>query len=222
MFYVKSLFRLMGSSPMPIDSGVESQLPSDPPPTTTQPVSSSPSSSSFANDSSWKYDVFLSFRGKDTRFNFTDHLYKALCDKGIYTFIDRELVRGEEISSAFVKSIEESRISLIVFSEDYASSRWCLDELVKILQCKKSKQQVVLPIFYKVDPSDVRNQKGKFGDAFEELIKRKFKNDKEKVLIWREAQVLIWREALTEAANLSGHTFKDGMYVYFYLYHFHV
>ncbi|BBN69490.1 Putative disease resistance TIR-NBS-LRR class protein [Prunus dulcis] len=171
---------------------------------TTQPVSSSPSSSSFAHDSSWTYDVFLSFRGEDTRTNFTDHLYKALCDKGIYTFIDRELVRGEEIPPALVKAIEESRISVIVFSENYASSRWCLDELVKILQCKQSKQQVVLPIFYKVDPSDVRKQTSKFGDAFEGLIQSKFKDDKEKVRIWKEA--------LRQAANLSGHPFKDGEY----------
>ncbi|CAL8988626.1 unnamed protein product [Prunus brigantina] len=167
---------------------------------TTQPLSSS----SFTHDSSWTYDVFLSFRGEDTRTNFTDHLYKALCDKGIYTFIDRELVRGEEISPALVKAIEESRISLIVFSENYASSRWCLDELVKILQCKQSKQQIVLPIFYKVDPSDVRKQTNSFGDAFKGLIQRKFKDDKEKVLIWKET--------LIKAANLSGHPLKDGEY----------
>ncbi|CAL9004893.1 unnamed protein product [Prunus brigantina] len=159
---------------------------------TTQPVSSSSS----------PYDVFLSFRGEDTRTNFTDHLHEALVRKGIRTFIDGELVRGEEISPALVKAIEESRISLIVFSENYASSRWCLDELVKILQCKQSKQQVVLPIFYKVDPSDVRKQTSKFGDAFEGLIESKFKDNEEKVLIWKES--------LTKAANLSGHTFKDG------------
>ncbi|CAL9004888.1 unnamed protein product [Prunus brigantina] len=203
MFF-KFLSMLMGSSPLPIDSRVEPQLPSDLPPTTTQSVSSSPSSSSFTHDSSWTYDVFLSFRGEDTRTNFTDHLYKALCDKGIYTFIDRELTRGEEISPALVKAIEESRISLIVFSEKFASSRWCLDELVKILQCKESKQQIVLPIFYKVDPSDVRKQTNSFGDAFKGLIQSKFKDDKEKVLIWKEA--------LRQAANLSGHTFKDGEY----------
>ncbi|CAL9004937.1 unnamed protein product [Prunus brigantina] len=108
---------------------------------TTQPVSSSPSSSSSP------YDVFLSFRGEDTRTNFTDHLQEALVRKGIRTFIDGELVRGEEISPALVKAIEESRISVIVFSENYSSSRWCLDELVKILQCKQSKQQIVLPFF---------------------------------------------------------------------------
>ncbi|XP_021829920.1 TMV resistance protein N-like isoform X2 [Prunus avium] len=171
---------------------------------TTQPVSSSPSSfSSFTHNSSCTYDVFLSFRGEDTRTNFTDHLYKALSDKKIHTFIDRELVKGEEISSALVKAIEESRISLIVFSENYASSRWCLDELVKILQCKQSKQQIVLPFFYKVDPSDVRHQRSSYGDAFVHH-ERKFKDDKEKVLKWRRA--------LTEAANLSGWHLKEGEY----------
>ncbi|KAI9377507.1 hypothetical protein POPTR_019G070522v4 [Populus trichocarpa] len=45
-----------------------------------------------------KYDVFLSFRGKDTRNNFTSHLYDALCRKQIKTFIDNDLERGEEIA----------------------------------------------------------------------------------------------------------------------------
>ncbi|ONI21253.1 hypothetical protein PRUPE_2G055500 [Prunus persica] len=155
--------------------------------------------------STFTYDVFLNFRGEDTSTNFTDHLDKALSDKGIYTFIDGELTRGDQISPALVKAIEESRISLIVFSENYASSRWCLDELVEIFRCKESKQQIVLPIFNKVDPSHVRDQTSKFGDAFKGLIESKFKDNEEKVLIWREA--------LTKAANLSGHPFKDGQYI---------
>ncbi|KAI9215660.1 hypothetical protein POPTR_T002968v4 [Populus trichocarpa] len=32
------------------------------------------------------YDVFLSFRGEDTRKTFTDHLYTALVQAGIHTF----------------------------------------------------------------------------------------------------------------------------------------
>ena len=35
---------------------------------------------------SWDYEVFLSFKGEDTRYNFTDHLYAALYQKGIRTF----------------------------------------------------------------------------------------------------------------------------------------
>ncbi|XP_050132633.1 TMV resistance protein N-like isoform X2 [Malus sylvestris] len=159
-------------------------------------------SSSFSSPPSWKYDVFLSFRGEDTRTNFTDHLYKALDNKGITTFIDHQLERGEEISQALLEAIDESRISIIVFSKNYASSRWCLEELARILECKKSRKQIVLPVFYKVDPSDVRKQTSSFGDAFTE--KFKFEDNKEKILTWTSA--------LTDAANLSGYTFKEGEY----------
>ena len=94
-----------------------------------------------------KYDVFLSFRGEDTGDNFTSHLYSALSQKCIQTFIDDQLNRGDEISQSLVYAIESSAISLIIFSEGYASSRWCLDELVKILQCKKEYAQIVIPVF---------------------------------------------------------------------------
>ncbi|KAB2623117.1 TMV resistance protein N-like [Pyrus ussuriensis x Pyrus communis] len=149
---------------------------------------------------SWKYHVFLSFRGEDTRYNFTGHLCTALRQKGINTFMDDCLSRGEEISTALLKAIEESRISVIVFSENYASSRWCLDELVKILDCEKSNQQMVLPVFYKVSPSDVRNQKGCFGDGLAGL-ECKYKDNVDKIHKWRPA--------LSEAANLSGWTLLD-------------
>nr|XP_008351874.1 disease resistance protein RLM3-like [Malus domestica] len=152
---------------------------------------------------SWRYDVFLSFRGEDTRTNFTDHLYKALVDKGINTFIDRELRRGEEISPTLLQVIEESRISLVIFSRTYASSSWCLDELVKILQCRESKQQIVLPVFYKVEPSHVRKQESSFGNAFTELVSKSGNNNE---------KVPVWKRALTEVANLSGHHVKEEDY----------
>nr|XP_023919222.1 TMV resistance protein N-like [Quercus suber] len=80
----------------------------------TQATSSSPSStsssSSFSSCPRWKYDVFLSFCGVDTRMNFTDHLYTALKQKGIITFRDDEkLERGKYISVELLKAIEESK-----------------------------------------------------------------------------------------------------------------
>ncbi|KAM5574057.1 TMV resistance protein N-like, partial [Rosa sericea] len=148
------------------------------------------------------YDVFLSFRGVDTRNNFTGHLHTYLVQKGINTFIDDdELRKGEEISSALLKAIEGSKISIVIFSENYASSGWCLDELVKILQCMELKQQLVWPVFYKVDPSHVRYQKGKYGEALAKHECR-FKDNMDKVQRWRSA--------LRDAANLSGWTFLDG------------
>ena len=154
-------------------------------------ISNIPSSSS--NTSKFKHDVFLSFRGEDTRYNFTSHLHKALRDKQIQTYIDDKLNRGDEISPSLLKAIEESKISVIIFSKDYASSRWCLQELVKILECKKSYGQIVIPVFYNVVPSDVRNRTGTFGDAFT-------KHDQQQSL----DQVQRWKDALKEAANLSG------------------
>ncbi|KAK9199806.1 hypothetical protein WN944_014999 [Citrus x changshan-huyou] len=145
---------------------------------------------------SCKYDVFLSFKGEDTRDNFLSHLVVVLQQKKIKTFIDEELTRGDEISPALLKAIEESKISVIIFSKNYASSKWCLDELVKILKCHKKNGQLVIPVFYNVDPSDVRNQTGSFKDAFVKHDKQFNKKMPEKVQKWRAV--------LTEASNLSG------------------
>lgn len=144
----------------------------------------------------WTYDVFLSFRGEDTRKNFTDHLYYAFKDAGINVFRDDPgLERGEDISSELVRAIEGSKVAVVVFSERYAESGWCLEELVKIMECRRTLRQLVFPVFYNVDPSSVRNQKGEFEEAFVKHEVRYFRDiDK----------VLKWRMALTEAANLSG------------------
>ncbi len=148
----------------------------------------------------WDYDVFLSFRDKDTRNGFTGFLYQALRDKGFNTFIDDGIQRGEEISAELLKAIKSSRISIIVFSKNYAFSTWCLEELVEILECKKN-GQLVLPVFYKVDPSEVRHQKDDFGEAIK-IQEQKFKNNIEKVQKWKAA--------LNEAASLSGWHYEDG------------
>ena len=119
-------------------------------------------SSSSASVPGPEYDVFLSFRGTDTRHNFTDHLYTSLVQNNIKAFRDDEgLERGDEISSALKNTIERSKVSVIIFSKDYASSRWCLDELVHILECRRRNDQIVLPVFYQVDPSHVRKEKRK-------------------------------------------------------------
>ncbi|KAL5173147.1 Alcohol dehydrogenase-like 6 [Glycine soja] len=152
--------------------------------------------------SSFNYDVFLSFRGADTRHGFTGNLYKALDDRGIYTFIDdEELQSGEEITPALLKAIQESRIAITVLSINYASSSFCLDELAHILECFKSKNLLVVPVFYKVDPSDVRQQKGSYGEALAKHEER-FNHNMEKLEYWKKA--------LHQVANLSGFHFKHG------------
>ncbi|PWA37350.1 NB-ARC domains-containing protein [Artemisia annua] len=148
----------------------------------------------------WKYDVFVSFRGEDIRKSFMDHLFNDFKQKGIHAFRDdRELPKGEEIFPHLYKAIEESRFLIVIFSKNYASSSWCLRELVKILRCKqmgKPKHEVQI-IFYDVKPNDVRKQTGSYAGAFA-------KHD-----VSNRTEVDKWKEALSMAANLSGWDLQD-------------
>ncbi|CAN6555508.1 unnamed protein product [Malus baccata var. baccata] len=144
-----------------------------------------------------KYDVFLSFRG-EIRKGFTDHLYVRLKDYEFNVFLDEdELPRGDPITEKLKQAIKETRLAVIMFSKGYAESRWCLEELVEIMECRKTKGQFVFPIFYDVDPSDVRHQTGSFATAFQNHEQR-----------FTEEKVREWRKALTAAAELSGEHFQ--------------
>ncbi|CAH1442312.1 unnamed protein product [Lactuca virosa] len=154
------------------------------------------SSSNSSIHKSFKYDVFLNFRGEDTRSNFIDHLYYALQQKSIYTYKDDERIKkGERISDELLGSIEDSKFYSIVFSKNYASSSWCLDELLKIIECQKTTEHTAYPVFYDVEPSEVRKQSGAVGEAF-----AKHGN---------EEAAGKWREALKEAADLAGWELKN-------------
>ena len=136
------------------------------------------------------YEVFVSFRGADTRTSFTSHLFAALDRERIGVYRDDiNLPRGGEIGLELLKAIETSRIAVVVFSKNYGTSDWCLDELVKIMECKKLLNQRVLPIFYDVSQSEVLEQEGIFAEA---------------LLKGPEDKVNNWRAALTEAADLAG------------------
>ncbi|XP_056162403.1 disease resistance protein L6-like [Syzygium oleosum] len=140
------------------------------------------------------YEVFLSFKGEDTRKGFTDHLYHNLDHAGIRVFRDdNELRVGEEIGPELLYSITKTKISIPIISENYASSKWCLCELAEMLKCKRSKWQIVLPIFYKVKPSHLRHLPGRLGDA----INAHKKNMDEMI-------VKGWEEALKEVSSLKG------------------
>ena len=136
------------------------------------------------------YDVFVSFRGDDIRTNFKAYLLAAFDLKRIRAFRDDvDLRRGAEIGPELLKAIETSRIAVVVFTKNYATSSWCLDELVKIMECKKLLYQRVLPIYYDVSQSEVQDQKGIFVEA---------------LLKGPEDKVNNWRAALMEAADLAG------------------
>ncbi|GAU30761.1 hypothetical protein TSUD_354860 [Trifolium subterraneum] len=139
------------------------------------------------------YDVFISFRGADTRSNLVSHLNAALSNAGVNTFLDSaKLRKGGMLEPELKTAIEESQVAIVVFSENYAQSRWCLKELLHIMQCRNTYGQVVIPLFYGVDPSVVRKQTGNFGEALKVTARQ------------NEDRLSKWKTALTEVSNLSG------------------
>ncbi|XP_056862469.1 disease resistance protein RML1A [Raphanus sativus] len=156
-------------------------------------TSSSSSSSSSSSPRIKRYHVFQSFHGPDVRRGFLSHLRRQFASKGITTFKDNEIERGHTIGPELVQAIRESRVSVVLLSKNYASSSWCLDELVEILNCKVASGNIVMTIFYEVDPSNVRKQTGDFGIAFKKTCEGKTEKDKTR-----------WMEALAYVATIAG------------------
>ncbi|XP_020238467.1 TMV resistance protein N isoform X1 [Cajanus cajan] len=155
------------------------------------------SSSSSKSRPQWIYDVFINFRGGGTR-NFVSHLYYALLNAGVNTFFDEEnLLKGMQLEE-LMRAIEGSQIAIVVFSETYTESTWCLTELEKIIECHETCGQLVVPIFYDVDPSVVRHPIGHFENALKAAAEKKHLPE------LLEYGLRRWRTALTKAANFSG------------------
>ncbi|XP_042758611.1 disease resistance protein RPV1 isoform X2 [Lactuca sativa] len=152
-----------------------------------------------------RYDVFLSFRGVDTRHSFTDHLHKALIDANISTFLDdEEIETGEDLKPELESAIKASRASIIILSKNYASSTWCLDELVLILEQRMTSNHIIVPIFYHVEPTHVRKQQSSFGDAMakhKRTMEAEINADKRSQLAQKMNR---WNKALTQVADLKG------------------
>lgn len=141
------------------------------------------------------YDVFISSRGGNS---FSDELYLCLVKAGFRTFKNDDKSKETKLE----ETIKESKLLIVVLSKNYVSSPACLDQLVMILERMRSGAgHIVFPIFYDVDPSQVRKQKGIIGEAFSEYQHQQIyignKNE------WLE-KVQRWRGSLAQVADFSG------------------
>ncbi|XP_018717437.1 disease resistance protein RUN1-like isoform X2 [Eucalyptus grandis] len=165
--------------------------PASPPPSLSPSLLSSISTSSRIT-----YEVFLSFRGPDTRKGFADCLYTRLSEVGIMVFRDNNDIRpGEKIDDALVESIKQSKISIPIISKDYASSRSCLMELAQMLECKKADSQSIIPIFYDIDPTELKHQCGCVRESFRKHKKRRINPE----------DISKYKQALREIAAMGGY-----------------
>ncbi|VVB12352.1 unnamed protein product [Arabis nemorensis] len=138
------------------------------------------------------HQVFISFRGGELRRNFVGFLTGALKQNGVNFFVDEHEKRVEDLEMLF-KRIEGSTIALVIFSKRYSESEWCLDELVKINERVDEGQLVAIPIFYKLEASDVKELEQEFGTNF-------------KVRAWKceELRVIKWEKALVSISGKMG------------------
>ncbi|KAL1211064.1 Disease resistance protein RPS6 [Cardamine amara subsp. amara] len=152
------------------------------------------SSSSSSSSHNWLYDVFPSFSGEDIRQTFLSHFLKELDRKLIIAFKDNEIERSQSLDPELKRAIRDSRIAVVIFSKNYASSSWCLNELLEIVKSKEeSNRLLVIPVFYGLDPSHVRKQIGDFGKIFENTCQNRT-NDEQN----------LWKRALIDVANILG------------------
>lgn len=144
-----------------------------------------------------EYEVFLNFRGLDTRLTFADCLYHSMVAAGIRVFRDNEEInKGEAIGGKLKRAIKSSTICMPIFSRNYASSAWCLRELEYMVNCLRNRdgKAMIMPIFFDVDPDDVKLKTGLYQGALHKH-EEKFGCD--------VAQQ--WKEAMKEVARI-----KDG------------
>ncbi|XP_048133973.1 disease resistance protein L6-like [Rhodamnia argentea] len=146
-----------------------------------------------------EYQVFLSFRGPDTRYGFTDFLYHGLVDAGVRVFRDEdELHVGEVIGGNLLRAINNSTIYIPIFSQTYAFSKCCLRELTHIVDnvSRSNGRKSILSIFFNVEPEDVKLKTSLYAGAFSEH-ENKFPEEVEK-----------WRKALAEVDEIKGWNVK--------------
>ena len=142
------------------------------------------------------YDVLINFNGEDIQRKFVSHLDSALSAVGFTTFLHHQ--NGVESTHIEPPSLSLCRIAIVVFTKTYSESAWCLHQLQQIIQWQETYCRHILPVYYEIEPSDVRLQKGDFGKALKATAQQIFLGEE------LEDGMSRWSHALTKAANLFG------------------
>lgn len=146
------------------------------------------------------FAVFINHRGPDVKNHFAQYLYRRLKSRGLEVFLDQpELQAGKRIISQIREAVQVSSVQVAIFSENYAGSKWCLRELCLMVEAEKSGAVTILPVFYKVKPSELRwtgtDDKGLYAQALRHHEEKQRYNSE---------IIQSWRDALSHVADISG------------------
>jgi ribosomal protein S24E len=138
------------------------------------------------------FDVFLNHRGPDVKRSFAAHLHQALQEAQCRPFLDKPaLEKGQHGQKKIYEALGCASVHVAIFSEHYADSSYCLDELCAMLESGK----LIIPVFYDVSPNDLhcKLHNGPYTKAFSKTHGRR-----------PESKVKEWKDALCRAAQLFG------------------
>lgn len=159
-------------------------------------------SSSDDTDNNYHFDIFINHRGPDVKKTFASHLYRRLITHGLRVFLDnQELQEGENLTSQIKGAIASASVHVAIFSATYAESKWCLDELLLILESGAP----LIPVFYGVTPANLRwthgQDEGVYARALHNLEKKRTYDCQPR---YNSTTVEKWRNALSSVSEISG------------------
>ena len=166
-------------------------------------LASSSSSFFLKSEPHFIYDVFINFWGEDIRRKFVSHLHSVLLQAQVKTLINEENLQEGITLEEHMRAIAASKIAIIVFSKTYTESTCCLRELEKIIECRETFGQIVLPVFYEIYPFDVIYHQNDFGKSLEETVHKSYSGKQ------LEHALSSWSRALTIAASITGWEVRD-------------
>lgn len=165
------------------------------------------SAASFSSTSTYYplFTVFINHCGVDVKKTFAKSLYNKLRSIGLRAFLDEdELQRGSNFPSQIKRAIGTASAHVVILSDRYAESSWCLDELVMMLDSKAP----IIPVFYGVTPAEVRWTRGRHAEALPKLAEKKSDEGK---LRYESDTIENWRKALSRVADISDFELQAGL-----------
>ncbi|KAH7430645.1 hypothetical protein KP509_08G007600 [Ceratopteris richardii] len=144
---------------------------------------------------SQEYDVFICYRGLDTKRSFVSVLSGMLMSKGITCFVDYQVSYGADVRTSILAAIQSSKVYIIILSPNFASSKWCLEELVQIMSSVtgiSKPPRKVIPVCYNVEYSVVLEQ-GEYTSFDLSKVKRSSDDERNR-----------WSKALKDVGHFSG------------------
>ncbi|CAN1233077.1 Disease resistance protein RUN1 [Linum perenne] len=123
------------------------------------------------------------------------HVKQAMLDQKIRVFVDTMLQKTEDVGE-LLEILKRTAVSVVIFSEKFADSSWCLDEVNTIVQSIEEFNHKTLPVFYNVDWTTVAGDEWLIGSYVRMIAGLKESQESKKK----------WMESLKKVASKAGCT----------------